>query len=290
MVIGLKVATTDGKIAKTGGRVVKNVAGYDLGKLFTGSLGSLGVIVEANLKLFPMHPARATFAFKIGTLEAARDLRRNILRSPIDPMRLVLLDVPALELFGDLPQAPPAKPGIELWIEVGGSHRVIERCLLELRHLASAAGAALERRDDADESWQKISNLALWLQPKYNNLAVLKAALPLAATEEFLRRSQREASAAEIPLASFVQVGVGIVHLCILQECVSGGVADFVGTVRRVAADLAGTLIVEHCGAELKRTVDVWGAHSDDLGAMHRLKSVWDPNAILSPGRFVDGI
>jgi FAD/FMN-containing dehydrogenase len=269
--------------------VVKNVAGYDLGKLFTGSLGSHGVIVEANLKLFPMHPARATFAFKTGTLEVARDLRRNILRSPIDPMRLVLLDAPALELFRELAHTP-AKPGIELWIEVGGSHRVIERCLLELRHLATAAGATLERRDDAEESWQKISNLAHWLQPKYHILAVLKAVLPIAAAEEFLRRAQQEASAAKIPLAGFAQVGVGIVHLCILQERPGDGVAEFVLCVRQAASNLGGTLIVEHCGAELKRTVNVWGAQSDDLGAMHRLKSVWDPNAILSPGRFVDGI
>ena len=58
MVLGLKIATTDGKIAKTGGRVVKNVAGYDLGKLLTGSCGTLGVIVEASLKLFPKPPER----------------------------------------------------------------------------------------------------------------------------------------------------------------------------------------------------------------------------------------
>ncbi len=75
MVIGLKIATTDGKIAKTGGRVVKNVAGYDLGKLLTGSMGTLGVIVEANFKLFTKQAAYAQrLALKAGTLDMAREL------------------------------------------------------------------------------------------------------------------------------------------------------------------------------------------------------------------------
>src|SRR5208283_2789389 len=123
MVIGLKIATTDGRIAKTGGRVVKNVAGYDLGKLLTGSMGTLGVIVEACLKLFPKPPERATFTMRAGTLGIARDLRRGILRSPLDPMRLVLLDAQAKALLEDSTQ-PPERPDAELWIELGGSHRV----------------------------------------------------------------------------------------------------------------------------------------------------------------------
>jgi glycolate oxidase FAD binding subunit len=103
MVLGLKIATTDGKIAKTGGRVVKNVAGYDFGKLLTGSFGTLGVMVEASLKLFPKPPERATFAMRAGTLGIARDLRRSILRSPLDAMRLVLLDAQANRAAGVIP-------------------------------------------------------------------------------------------------------------------------------------------------------------------------------------------
>jgi glycolate oxidase FAD binding subunit len=289
MVIGLKIATTDGKIAKTGGRVVKNVAGYDLGKLLTGSMGTLGVIVEASLKLFPKPVERATFAIRAGTLGMARDLRRSILRSPLDPMRLVLLDSTAMALLDDAVKAAD-RPDVELWVELGGSHRVIERCMLELRHLAATVGASLARREEAEQAWGRVSNLARWLQPKYRDVTVLKVALPLVAMEEFLSRAQQEAESENIHLASFAQVGVGILHLCALQEILGTSTGAWVARLRRAATDLGGSLAIEHCPPDLKSHVDVWGARGDDLGAMRKMKAAWDPQAVLSPGRFVDGI
>jgi glycolate oxidase FAD binding subunit len=289
MVLGLKIATTDGKIAKTGGRVVKNVAGYDFGKLLTGSFGTLGVMVEACLKLFPKPPERATFAMRAGTLGVARDLRRSILRSPLDAMRLVLLDAQAAALLEDSTQ-PPERPDAELWIELGGSHRVIERCMLELRQLAAAVGATLGRRENGETAWERVSNLAHWIQPKFRDVTVLKAALPLVASEEFLSRAQQEAESERIAVASFAQVGVGIVHLCALQETLSTNIAGWVLRLRQAAADLGGSLVIEHCRSDLKAGVDVWGKGGDDLAAMRKMKSAWDPQEVLSPGRFVGGI
>ena len=288
MVLGLKIALPDGNLAKTGGRVVKNVAGYDLGKLMTGSSGTLGVIVEASLKLFPKLPERATFTLRAGTLGIARDLRRSILRSPLDALRLVLLDLPAVVLLGDL-AAGNEPQGAELWIEVGGSHRVIERCMLELKHLA-AAGATLKHREGAEEVWERVSNLAHWLQKKYRDVTVLKAALPTVASEEFLSRAQQEAEAERIALASFAQVGLGIVYLCALQDKLTSNLAGLVERLRKAAIDLGGTLVIEHCPLELKSHVDAWGPCGDDFEAMRKMKAAWDPQHVLSPGRFVGGI
>jgi len=289
MVLGLKIASPDGKIAKTGGRVVKNVAGYDLGKLLTGSFGTLGVMVEASLKLFPKPQERATFSMWVGTLGLARELRRSILRSPVDAMRLVLLDSTAARLLDDSTQAP-GRPELELWIELGGSNRVIERCTHDLRQLASAVDAKLVRRDGAEKAWEHVSNLPLWLRPKYPDLTVLKAALPLVASEEFLSHAQQEAESERIALACFAQVGVAIIHLCALQETLGANVAAWVIRLRQAAADLGGTLVIEHGPLDLKSNVDVWGAGGDDLEAMRKLKVVWDPLEVLSPGRFVGGI
>jgi FAD/FMN-containing dehydrogenase len=204
-------------------------------------------------------------------------------------MRLVLLDPAATALLEDSAQAQ-AKPDLELWVELGGSHRVIERCMLELRHLTASVGATLTRREQAEQAWERISNLAHWLEPKYRGMTVLKVALPLVATEEFLSRAQQEAESEKIPLASFAQVGVGIVHLCALQDILGAGTADWVARLRQAATDLGGSLVIEHCPTTLKSHVDVWGARGDDLGAMRKMKAAWDPQAVLSPGRFVDGI
>jgi FAD/FMN-containing dehydrogenase len=286
MVLGLKIATADGKIIKTGGRVVKNVAGYDFGKLLTGSFGTLGVIVEATLKLFPKPPERATFTMRAGTLGIARDLRRSLLASPLTAFRLVLLDAMACSLVGDS-TAANMRPGPELWMEVGGSHRVVERYRFELEQLTSSMGTQLARYEKSDAAWNRVSDLGHWLPSRFPEVTVLKAALPLVASEEFLSRAQQEAESEQISLAGFAEVGLGIVRLCALQEKLASGTSAWVGRLRQAAIDLGGTLVIEHCPAELKRQVDVWGPGGDDLGSMHKMKVAWDPNAVLSPGRLV---
>ncbi len=289
MVLGLKIATTDGKIAKTGGRVVKNVAGYDLGKLLTGSFGTLGVIVEASLKLFTKPPARATYLIRAGTLEVARDLRGRIRCSPLDPLRLVVACSDAgVRLRDSAPDGGMSET--DLWIEVSGSDRVTRRCEQELTNLSAAAGADLERVGKAEEVWDRIADPARWLQSKYPELSILKAALPPRASEEFLSRARQQAESEQIGFAGFAQAGVGIVHACLLQQTLTPGTAGVVARLRHAAEDLGGTLIIEHCPVALKSQIDAWGARGDDLDAMRKLKSAWDPLEILSPGRFVGGI
>jgi glycolate dehydrogenase FAD-binding subunit len=285
MVLGLKIATAEGKLVKTGGRVVKNVAGYDLGKLLIGSFGTLGVIVEASLKLYPKPLERATFAFEVPTLDMARNLRRSILRSPVDALRLVLLDDSAIRLLQGV-KSSGAQEGLELWMEVGGAHRVIERCERDLGQLARGVGAPMTRLEEAEAAWDRTSNLPAWLQEEYRDVTVLKAALPIAAGEEFLSRAQQEAGAEHIPAAIFAQVGVGIVHVCLLEERLDG----LVTSLRNAAGNLGGSLAIEHCPTNLKARVDVWGEPSDDIDAMRRMKAAWDPKGILAPGRLVGGI
>lgn len=291
MVLGLKIATTDGKIVKTGGRVVKNVAGYDLGKLLIGSYGTLGVIVEASLKLYPKPAERFTFTLRAGSMFAARDLRRSILRSPLDPLRLVLLNGTAAALVGGMEPASDRKVA-ELWVEVGGAARVIARCERELGQLARGAGAAPARMDgaEADIAWGGISDLPGWLQEKYPNVTVLKASLPIAASEEFLGRAQQEGDAGGIPAAAFAQVGVGIIHICLLEVKSIERLGSLATRIRKAAGDLGGLLVIEQCPTELKGCAEVWGAPGDDFEAMRNMKSAWDPKGILAPGRLVGGI
>ncbi|MGH7246913.1 MAG: FAD-binding oxidoreductase, partial [Pseudomonadota bacterium] len=123
MVLGMKIATTEGKIIKTGGRVVKNVAGYDLAKLLIGSYGTLGVIVEATFKLYPLPAEVARFALTAETLEKARQLRRAIQQSPLRPQRMVLVDAGFVDELKASSYAHEWGSGRQFWIEFGGTER-----------------------------------------------------------------------------------------------------------------------------------------------------------------------
>ncbi len=291
MVLGMRVATTEGKVIKTGGRVVKNVAGYDLAKLITGSYGTLGVIVEINFKLFPLPARRATWVLSTASLDVARVFRRGILDSPLSPMRMILLDAGAASLSRG---ATEVKQGneLEIWIEFGGSERIIQRCLETVQDLARAAGASGEVLDDlsATRGWDLISDFGSTLHENFPQSIIVKAALPIDSNEEFLRFARDPCEKQALQAACFSQNGIGIVHLCLIPNGSSHISSAFIRGLRNRAISLGGSLILERCPLEIKKEVDVWGPVGDDFVMMQKLKELWDPKGVLSPGRFVGGL
>ena len=289
MLLGIKVATTEGKLIKSGGRVVKNVAGYDLSKLFVGSFGTLGLIVEASFKLFPRPASRATWVLEPGTLGRARDLRGQILNSHLEPMRMVLLDSGASSLFrqGTHLGAEP-----ELWIEAGGSPKILERHGTDLAEIGRSMGLASRRLDQSADkgAWEQLINFERSLAALHRQVMVLKADLPIAASEQFLSLARQSAEGEGVPMAGIAQPGVGIVHWGVWGERLGDVAPRVVTNARKSAESLGGALVVEQYPAGFDGERDVWGAPGDVLQSMRGLKAVWDPRGILSPGRFVGGI
>lgn len=292
MVVGMRVATTDGKLIKTGGRVVKNVAGYDLGKLLIGSYGTLGVITEVNLKLFPLPINRRTFVLSAGTLGIARDLRRSILASPINPLRMVLLDAEAVSMVNSACQLDASGREPQIWLEAGGSKSVIDRTWKELDGLGRAVGAAVRAHDGAnvEPAWAVISDFGGWLAKHYTEPVVLKATMPIASGEEFLSLAQQEAENEKVQMACVSQAGVGILYLGLLYSVDAERMAGLIGRIRKAAEEAGGALTLISALADVKARADVWGSLETSLNLMRRMKSVWDPKGILSPGRFVGSI
>lgn len=296
-ILGMKIATTSGEIVKTGGRVVKNVAGYDLARLLAGSYGTLGVIVELSLKLFPLPRYRASVRAEI-TLSAARELRRRLLASPLQPMRMVLLNAgaAAFALGQDLREADsqPASSVVhaEIWLEFGGSEKVIERSLKELSALAATDGIAFEKIDPArtEVAWNRLADMTNQVAQAEPSLVALNAALPIAESENFLEITSGEAGRIGAQLYEVCQSGTGIVKVCLVTHEAAAVAAPLAERLRSFALERGGALIVERCPVALKREVDVWGPAGDAVNLMRKLKAVWDPGETLSPGRFVAGL
>jgi glycolate oxidase FAD binding subunit len=312
LVLGMKIVTAEGTIVKTGGRVVKNVAGYDLAKLLIGSCGTLGVIVEASLKLHPQVAERATWVIETGTLEAAREFRRALLRSPLTPLRMVLMNASVRAMlessFGG-GSTPPVGPA--MWIEAGGSEPVIARYAHELGALAQTIQAPISRlEDERVGGWDRISDFASWLAREQGAPVVLRASLPIASSEEFLERAEREAQSERWLATGLAQPGAGVVEVGVIPSPESqapnpacgpkpfGGRRPesrfrgpaFIQRLRHIARDLGGSMVITRCPAELKAEVDVWGPPGDDFEVMRKLKAAWDPKGTLSPGRFLGGL
>jgi len=319
MVLGMKIATPEGRIVKTGGRVVKNVAGYDLAKLVIGSYGTLGVIVEATFKLYPQVANRVTWAIEPIALETAREIRRELLRSPLRPLRLVLLNHATRRHLADATSSPrlvtSSEVNLALWIEAGGSDRVLARYTDELGVLAAKHGAPLHKldRDAAGETWERIADFGSGLTREQQAPLVVRAALPIASCEEFLERAEKESRLGGFETAGLVQLGVGVVDLGIGLNASGSANTDpeprgdgvqpqaqapgsrypaatIIERLRQAAITLGGTLVVTHCPAELKSKLDVWGPPGDDFEVMRKLKMAWDPKSTLSPGRFIGGL
>jgi glycolate dehydrogenase FAD-binding subunit len=292
MVVGMQIATAEGKLIRTGGRVVKNVAGYDLGKLLIGSRGTLGVITEVNLKLFPLPAERQTFVLSTGTLGIARDVRRSILTSPIEPLRMVLVDAEAIGILNVGIKPGPSNSEPQIWLEAGGSQSVVERTQKELDALGRAVGAKVHtcEKEGAERAWQTISDFSSWMGKAHRGVVVLKGTMPIGNVEEFLSLAQQEAENEKVGMASVAQPGVGILHLGLLNLQSASQAAGLIRRIRKAAEKSGGALFVISAAADVKAQVDVWGTPRTGLDLMRKLKAAWDPKGILAPGRFVGSI
>jgi glycolate oxidase FAD binding subunit len=293
-VLGMRFVTGTGKVVKTGGRVVKNVAGYDLGKLLIGSLGTLGIIVEINFKAFPRPAEQVTWVAGFADLHAALALRSAVVHSPLQPMAIELLDASAARLL-QLPDSLQATPWT-LAVEAGGVPPVLQRYDAELAQRARAAGAVSFARltVETNSFWARVADFARTASAASSAVTVLKASLLLSQMEDFLVQADAIAGHLALRTATVARAGSGIVSLALLPE---PGLQDPVEQVVHAIDELAesasvlgGRVVVERAPTDLKRRVNVWGGTGEALALMQGLKREFDPDGILNPGRFLNGI
>ncbi len=279
LLIGITVVRADGSVVKSGGRVVKNVAGYDLGKLYCGALGTLGVIVEASFKVRTLPQARAVARIQCPDPAAAQDLVERILTAPLEPL--------FIELAARL---PAAGSGCVLVVGLGGAREDVADQAITLRSLADGAGGLEELADDeADALMAELRDA----RAGGGALLRLKASVPVTRTADFIAALEEEGRAGGLAMAVQAHGGNGIIHVRVErpdEPPAQDSARAIVERLRAAAASLGGTLVVEHADPAIKPGLDLWGGGIEGLALMKRIKQTMDPGDVLSPGRFVGGI
>lgn len=281
MVIGMRVAGPDGTSTKSGGKVVKNVTGFDVAKAHLGALGTLGVILEASFKVAPLPQKNETVVASFSTLEKALEASQEMMRGLWGPQAL------------ELAAAVQGGPGIwRMYVRYMGSGSGVERRLRETLALLQEGGAAEVELvgEEATQAWRRLSDFG-WDSPRERSLLVRLGCLPSRVRQlagEVMSFSTHLGCKADL----LVSPGRGVVRCRLSGEEVLAAIAAraAVDGLRELAASTGGYAVVELCPSPLKMHLDAWGDVGDGLPLMRRLKEQMDPGRVLNPGRFVGGI
>jgi glycolate oxidase FAD binding subunit len=267
--IGARVVHADGSTSKSGGRVVKNVTGYDMHKLHIGALGSLGVIAEATFKLVPLPQRHVDVSIAFESARTASALILDALDAG--------LSLQAAELL-----SPTASHGVvadtrwHVIARVAGGERAIDRTLREIDRLAHEGGTHIDRDDDG-AIWERWSGA---FAPR--GLALRVSVMPSAAGAT-IDALDRVLAGTAARVSATVAAGLIRVNVDPPSDVRAAAMAE---RVRDIAERNEGTIIVDAAPAALKRAIDVFGPLRADFAIMKRLKEQFDPQGVLSPGRF----
>ncbi|MBI2198228.1 MAG: FAD-binding oxidoreductase [Candidatus Rokubacteria bacterium] len=277
LLLGLRFVQADGTSTWGGSKVVKSVTGYDVPKLLVGSFGTLGVIVEATIRLHAMPPASGAWLLSFASHASAAAFVAGVLDSTLQPERMVVLNGPALKAAA----RPQARAAVA--ISVGSSAEAVESQGGDLRRLATGQGATVSAIPD--DFWLELG--AALAGPIRLRLGGEPSKLCF-----WLEEMERLAGEAAVPVSALGEAGSGAVRAALGRAALNGGwLPRAVASLREGLSAEGGYLVVERAPREVKDKVDVWGPISpDSLDIMKRIKRQFDPSGILSPGRFVGGL
>ncbi|MGA8220791.1 MAG: FAD-binding oxidoreductase [Candidatus Acidiferrales bacterium] len=305
-VLGMEYVTGEGVLAKTGGRVVKNVSGYDLHKLMIGALGTLGAIVSVNFKTFPSAIATRGFVATFEGLERAIEMRERVAKSALTPLTMEILSPRVTELFASEVAArigsgamPANVISAKHWTfssGYGGNEKVLGRYESEYRRMAGDLGAAQmtvldeKTRPPAFSRKREFVPIALASSPA---TTIMKLSVQPARMKEALAETGRAAEGNSLPWAAMAR-GVGVIYIALLpgdrSEESRGRVVKATEQIIAAGAKLEANATIPWAPSEWKSALKIWGLERADFAQMQKVKKVFDPNGILSPGRFVGGL
>lgn len=281
LLLGLTVVRADGTVVKGGGRVVKNVTGYDIPKLHVGALGTLGVVVEAHLRLHPRPVEERSWVFGFASAEAALEAALAVRETPVVLSRCQLVTASALSALGE--REPPAAA---LAVTIGSVPEAVRAQGSQVADVCSRAGSPAIDVPQAHTWWQRLAEVT-WPEGPATHLTLRIGIRPTDAVKAL--RAVEAIPSRDGSLRATLNVATGVLHAT-LAPIEARRVREVVARIREALAGLDGTCVVEHAPPEALPGLDVWGDVGPALEAMRRLKRELDPAGVLNPGRYVGGI
>ncbi len=263
-VLGISFVRADGKIAKAGGRVVKNVAGYDLMKLFTGSYGSLGVITQVTLRLYPIQEASKTVVL-VGETDAIAQAASTIRNSALTPTQFDLLSQGLVTKLG-------LGQGLGIMVRFQSIWESVQEQTQKIIHIADSFNLHHQTYEGEEET-------KLWLRSPQEIYT------PLTGEAIMAKIGILPSYAIEL----LTNIEMGRIHLGSGIGNIQCRNIDQVKQIRTLSQSHQGYLTVQIAPPSVKSELDVWGYSGNARGLMQSIKSQFDPNNLLNPGRFVVG-
>jgi glycolate oxidase FAD binding subunit len=267
VIIGISMMLADGRMAKAGGRVVKNVAGYDLARLMCGSLGSLAVITSATFKLSPIAQASRTVVAALPSTDRLADLVQALVNAPITPS--------TIELVG---------PPLQLLIRVESTPKAADHMAKAAAAicLAYAAPASIPLNGDENAVWDEAER-AVWNQQG----SVLKVSVLPTDVAYLVGEISRGCDANRVSWSVFGRAALGVLFVRVDgdPQAIRSLVADW----RHRASVHDGSLVV-HSAALGLASIPRWGDAPAAMPMMRAIKARFDPHGILSPGMGPGGL
>ena len=291
LIIEMRAVTASGTYIRSGAKVVKNVAGYDVKKLFIGSYGTLGVISELTFRTYPLPESDVTLLTQIDSLNDAFSASRAVRDSGLSVSSIELLDDGAFGLITDSYAATNATSWT-LAIRIDGYASVLEKRSTRISEICSSNGSRHTDKLNGDESkrfWNSLNEIEG--VPLLEKSVHLNISVPQSKTLQIIEKLSTFRPRRDIELAVSALPSLGSIHVYILAKDHSG--IDFVSiveTLRLSALELNGNLTVYSAPVEIKETLDVWGPTLPDFRLMKAIKDNFDPDGRMTPGRFVGGL
>ena len=294
-VLGLEVVLADGTVIRTGGRNLKDVAGYALTHLFLGSQGTLGLVTEATLRLRPAPPPKQTLLAFFGSLDAAGEAVAGMTAGGLAPCTLELMDrftIAAVDDWHALGLDRTAAALLLVESDQPGAAAEVELAAAEAACRAAGGTEIVRAADPSEADWlRQVRRLAFRALERLGVSQMEDVGVPRSRVADLLRAIERVAAEHQVTVGTFGHAGDGNLHPTFVWQRddadAAGRVQAACGDLYRAAIELGGTVTGEHGIGETRRAYLELQVGAGAVAVMRSIKAALDPLNILNPGRVV---